>query len=150
MSLYYVDTSALVKRYVPEVGSPWVISWIESAQAHTIIISEITIIELVSALARRQREGAIASTALLQLRTDFLVHVDQEYVVLRVDSRLIIRAEQLVRLYPLRTLDALQLASALEAARIIGSMPTFVSADRNLLSIAAIEGFPTDNPNAHP
>jgi predicted nucleic acid-binding protein len=26
MSVYYVDTSALVKRYVPEVGSAWIVT----------------------------------------------------------------------------------------------------------------------------
>jgi hypothetical protein len=35
------------------------------------------------------------------------------------------------------------------AANVIGTFPIFVTADRKLLAVAAAEGFPTDDPNAH-
>ncbi|MDZ4766916.1 MAG: hypothetical protein SGI73_20445 [Chloroflexota bacterium] len=52
--------------------------------------------------------------------------------------------------YPLRTLDALQLASALVATNFLPDAPIFISADLKLLAAASAEGLPTDDPNAHP
>ena len=56
----------------------------------------------------------------------------------------------LVTQYPLRTLDAIQLASAKQTLTMLNEQITFVSADSNLLVVAATEGFKIDNPNLHP
>jgi hypothetical protein len=47
-------------------------------------------------------------------------------------------------------LDAIQLACAIQAQKLLMVKMTFVSADNNLLSAALSEGFATDNPNLHP
>lgn len=73
MTVYFVDTSALIKRYIPEVGSGWVISWIEPQAGNTIMISDLSTVEIVSGLSRRQREGNITVSAFVQLRNDFLL-----------------------------------------------------------------------------
>jgi hypothetical protein len=56
--------------------------------------------------------------------------------------------------HPLRTYDAVQLASALESTtRLVaaGLLPLrFVSADARLLVAAATEGLMTEEPQAHP
>jgi hypothetical protein len=59
-------------------------------------------------------------------------------------------ARQLVRKYPLRTLDAIQLACALRSSVVLKRAIVFVSADNNLLAAAVAEGFKIDNPNLHP
>lgn len=58
MPLVYLDTSALAKRYVQEVGSEWVV---RLCQREPAAISLIAIPELASALARRTREGALSA-----------------------------------------------------------------------------------------
>jgi hypothetical protein len=73
----------------------------------------------------------------------------QDYLVNRLNTPLLAAANALALLPPLRTLDALHLASALDTARIFKTMPIFVSGDRPLLSVAIAEGFPTDDPNNH-
>lgn len=60
------------------------------------------------------------------------------------------RAQGLLKAHDLRTLDALHLACALEAAQSSGIMPVFVSGDKKLLKAAAGEGFQTDDPYNHP
>ena len=60
------------------------------------------------------------------------------------------QARNLVTQYPLRTLDAIQLASAKQTLTMLNEQITFVSADSNLLVVAAAEGFKIDNPNLHP
>ncbi len=55
MPWYFFDRSALVKRYVAEVGSSWVNGIVDPGSGHTGVVARITGVELVSALARRQR-----------------------------------------------------------------------------------------------
>ncbi len=52
MSAFFTDTSALAKRYIPEIGSAWVASWIEPVEGNLIIISELAFVEQVAVLAR--------------------------------------------------------------------------------------------------
>jgi hypothetical protein len=59
------------------------------------------------------------------------------------------RARQLIFLHQLRTLDALQLASAIEASNFLEEPLVFVSSVRNLLKAATAEKFAVDNPYLH-
>jgi predicted nucleic acid-binding protein len=150
VSLFFVDSSALLKRYVPEVGTTWVRSWIELQAGNIVLIAEVAIIECVAALARRQREGTVATSAFTHLRNDFLLHASYEYLVVLVHTPILKAASELVARHPLRTLDAIQLACASESRHALGEVPIFISADTNLLQIASAEGFPVDNPRLHP
>ena len=107
--------------------------------------------EVLSAFARRQREGSINAAevaALIQkLRSEF----NSRYRVIEVDEVLIERAGELIVQYPLRAYDAVQLAAALRVQSVLTSMPEsqliFVSADNRLLDIAQSAGLAIDNPN---
>src|SRR5271166_2092441 len=55
VAVYFVDSSALVKRYVQEVGTPWVRRLTHRGQAHEIYLASITPVELTAAVARRRR-----------------------------------------------------------------------------------------------
>ncbi len=57
--LAYLDTSALLKRYVPEANSETFDEYL--AQRNPATISRLTLVELRSALARKRREGAISA-----------------------------------------------------------------------------------------
>ena len=46
MTDYYLDASALVKRYAPELSSDWVLEITDPAAEHTVILSEITLAEI--------------------------------------------------------------------------------------------------------
>jgi len=150
VSQFFVDTSALAKRYIIELGSTWVISWIEPNASNLIAISKLTFVEMRSVLTRRVREQSLTPTQANLLWTDFTAHIVSQYMVVSVDDRVLQRAETLVSRYVLRTLDAIQLASAIEAQLLLSSSFTFVSADNNLLTAASAEGLTTDNSNLHP
>jgi hypothetical protein len=55
MTTYYLDTSALSKRYVEETGSNWVRTLVLPEAEHTLLTARITMVEIYSALARRKR-----------------------------------------------------------------------------------------------
>lgn len=144
MKLYFFDSSALVKRYVHELGSIKVQAMTASTTSNIIFVSRITRVEVLSALARLQREGKIDSSKMTM--TIHLFHYDwmSQYQIVEL-------AGQLVQRYPLRAYDSVQLASALSLypflSKIDSQIFTFVSADDRLLTVAQTEGMPTENPN---
>ena len=59
MTTYYLDTSALIKRYVDEPGSDWLQATLSTQPPPSIIVVHLAIVEVTSALARRLREGLL-------------------------------------------------------------------------------------------
>ncbi|MBK6431509.1 type II toxin-antitoxin system VapC family toxin [Candidatus Amarolinea dominans] len=151
MSFYYLDTSALVKRYVAEDGSRWLETAIFQSTDNMVLISRITVVEMRSALARRRREASIQphdhADALSALSEDCLLR----YPFVELESPVVDLAGELLDQYPLRAYDAVQLASALVVHRLLieaNLAPLiFVSADDKLLTVARAAGLQTDNPN---
>ena len=74
MTAYFLDTSALVKRYVTEIGSTWVQD-IAALNTDKLNIAQITWVEFFSALARRQREGSLPASDMNEIIQDFRVHL---------------------------------------------------------------------------
>ena len=155
VNAYFLDTSALVKRYVPEIGSDWILSITDPATDNDLAISQITWVEVHSAFARRLRDRSLSAQRfdliVQKVREDF----ENEYRVVDVDQTLIETATELVMQHPLRAYDSVQLASALrfQSTTLLSQPETrliFVSADNRLLDIAQSEGLATDNPNNYP
>ena len=133
----YFDTSALVKRYVDEPGRREVLQLLRQNEC---VVSAMLPVELRSGLRRRVTEGSIDAARLPAI----LKHVaaDRPYwTLVEVGTDVLADAETLVAAHPIRTLDAIHVASAqLFAARV--SMPglTFVSADKRQTETAAAVG----------
>jgi len=85
----------------------------ENATNSKLAIAQITWVEVLSAMSRRQREGSLSESDFDSICRDFREDFDLEYRVIEVDQALFERAGQLVIRYPLRAYDAVQLASAL-------------------------------------
>lgn len=150
MSNFFADTSALIKRYLNELGSDWVLSWAEPPAGNVIVVSRLVEVEIYSAIARHQRERRLDVAKANELRRDFDFHVETEYLVVSVDDEVLKQARDLVTRYQLRALDAIHLACAAKAQTILGESLIFVSADVNQLAAASGEGFTTDSPLLHP
>ena len=56
---YFLDSSALIKRYITEQGTVLVRSITLPSAGHTIILAQVTQVEIVSGVFRRRREGLI-------------------------------------------------------------------------------------------
>ena len=65
MESVYLDTSALVKRYVEEEGTARVIDLTKDGGSARVIILDVALLESRSAVRRREREGA-GRTALVE------------------------------------------------------------------------------------
>jgi predicted nucleic acid-binding protein len=153
VSDYFLDSSALLKRYITEPGTAWVLALTTPGNGVNILIAQITPVEVVSGIERQCRAGLFAMADAQGMRLLLDRHARREYRITKLGAVIIVRAKDLLNAYPLRAYDAVQLASALEAnARLVGagSPPlTFVSADTRLLAAAADEGLATEDPNAH-
>ena len=153
MSHYYLDASALVKRYVDEVGSDWLRTTIASGQPSLLFTSRMTIVEVISAFARRARDGSLAFEELAIARDAFRGDCLNEYQIMPPTMTVIDMACALLEQHPLRAYDATHLATALGAQQFLVAQGhpafTFLSADDRLNHAASAEGLEVDNPNHH-
>jgi predicted nucleic acid-binding protein len=146
----FLDTSALAKLYHEEAGSEYV-ERIVGQPGSRGFVSRLSLVEMESAFAIKVRTGALDETgrslALRRLRADI------------ARSRLIVgpaigpghyrSAAKLLRVHGvshgLRTLDALQLAIALDMLQA-SWISVILSADKRLCEVAEACGCPAINP----
>jgi predicted nucleic acid-binding protein len=137
------DASAIVPLLVSEQRTRDLLSLLE--RDPTMLVWWGTPVECTSAVARREREGALdsedAATALDRLRS----LADSWQEILPSDP---VRstAQRLLRVHPLRAADALQLAAAILAAEHEPSSLEVVCLDERLVDAARREGFPAVQP----
>lgn len=147
---FYVDTSALNRRYLNETGAVWVRSWIRPAAGNVITVSDLAAIEGFSAYARLRRENRLTPLRHARVQSLLLWHIEREYLVIPLIETVLSQARRLINAYPLRTLDAIQLASAEYAVSMLQEPITFITGDVRLKTAAVVEGFTVDDPNLHP
>jgi uncharacterized protein with PIN domain len=148
---YFFDSSALAKLYQSEAGSDRVEAVLRESNRR-ILISRVTAVEMHSVFARRVRIGNLSPGDAAILRNHFLNDVAAATLtVLAVTDHHYAEAERLLVQHGnarrLRTLDALQLAVALDVHRR-ASLDAVVAADSVLCEVAAAEGLPVTNPEA--
>jgi predicted nucleic acid-binding protein len=154
MRAYYLDTSALIKHYVAEPGSAWLEAAVYQPDDVLALTSRLTMVEVWSVLARRRREASISAQHHADALDAFREDCATRYRFVELELLVVDEAGQLLERHALRAYDAVQLASALVAARTLAdaglTQPVFLSADDHLLALAGAEALSTDNPNLHP
>jgi predicted nucleic acid-binding protein len=141
--LIFLDASAAARRYCQERGS----GQVKDLFHEPVPVCSIVLLgcELISALNRRYREGDLSSAQRHAARE----LVEQDLSGLRlvpVDDDLIGASVRLLDVYPLKTLDSLYLAGALNLQKVSNIPILFVSADRQLLRAAKGEGLKVLDP----
>ena len=125
----YLDTSALIKRYISETGTEDVRAWIRAAEA--ISLSIMTRAETAAGLTRLQSRGILTQenymTALEQFRLDW-----EWYQRLPINEELIARADFLACQHGLRGYDAVHLAAALVWQEALTLPVTLATYDQEL------------------
>lgn len=154
MSDDYLDASALAKRYLSEIGTPWLHALVESGAGNTLWLSEITEVEVAAALAARHRAtGGITRTERDKAVQLLRQHCVQQYTLVATTRAITIEAVALTQRHRLRGYDAVQLATALAVAAASRAValdaPIFVAADGDLVAAARAEGLTAEDPNHH-
>ncbi|MBI2918692.1 MAG: type II toxin-antitoxin system VapC family toxin [Chloroflexi bacterium] len=121
MPVFYLESSALLKRYKSEKGSGFVDELFEAKTAQDVFVtSHLTVLEVNSVY---------------------------RVVVLPVHDGLVADSIELLPAYPLRTADALHLATVVGASRVVGEQAFYVvSADKEIAEACASLQTPVLNP----
>jgi predicted nucleic acid-binding protein len=153
MAAFFCDTSALVKRYVTETGAAWLIPTLHPNLKQRIYIAQITIVEIVSAITRREKGGSTTPQEAVNALNQFEQDWKTEITIIDFSANLVNDAAALARKYALRGYDAVQLATVLEVhnERTALGLPSLIllSADTDLNAAAIAEGLTVDDPNNH-
>jgi len=137
--MLYLDTSALIKRYVDEDGSGRVNELWDGATG--IATSVVAFAEMIAALNRKLREGVLSAREYSRTAASFKGDY-RRIILVPVSAGLNERIEKLARKHALRGFDAIHLASAL-VIRNNGKVEMgFACYDRALNEAALNEGFP--------
>jgi predicted nucleic acid-binding protein len=138
--ILFCDTSALVKLFVQEQHSD---TLREAAQSCShLVVSELTWVEMCSALGLKQRTRQIdvpqSNQALQSLRAQW-----PGYFKLGVDPTLLGNAGELALAFGLRAYDSVQLASVQQAHQHTGNALVFACFDQQLSRAAMALGIST-------
>jgi predicted nucleic acid-binding protein len=151
---YFVDSSALVKRYVQEDGTAWVRRLTRRSAGRRIYLARITPVEVTAAVARRRKGRTLTAAKASSILHRFRQHLAGRYTLIDISPALVNEAMRLANAHTLRAYDAVQLAAALEIRQqhhTAGFAPvTLISADQALNDAATAEGLTVDNPRSHP
>ena len=143
MTFLYLDTSALLKRYVHEAGSDDVIALMADAEA--VVTSHVTRAEVPAAIARAVRRRVLDDDGGRRAHGRFLSEWP-DFGRVPVTDALVAHADTLAWEHGLRAYDAIQLAAALscqETINILGAEMVFATFDRQLRDAAARTGLET-------
>ncbi len=146
MTLFYLDSSAWLKRYFLEPGSDWMTRLFQCGDP--LASSVLGYIEVASALARQQVPRKLDEEKLARLQQQ----VDEDWgdlAGLPLTDEVVGRALRLARGYKLRGADAVHLATALgvnDALAGTGNSLVLIASDEDLLAVAQQTGLAVHNP----
>jgi uncharacterized protein len=154
MYAFYLDASALAKRYVPEAGSALVDEILDNVRGDRIYLLNVGAGEVVSICVRRRNAQLITDAQFHQILADFeseIVH-SADINKMPISNRLATSSFSLIVAHSINSTDAVTLRSALAIAqrlRASGDDLVLVASDQRLLRAAEAEGLRTFNPEIH-
>ncbi len=137
----FIDTSALIKKYIDEPGSGHIDKIMNEAEQ--IFISAITEVETFSTFKRLLIENVIDGNDYKILKNEFETDY-QYYTHVNFDVSISNNAKLLIEKYQLKSLDSIQLGTAI---LLKDEIDFFVVCDDKLIKSGRKEGLKIINPN---
>lgn len=141
--MIYLDSSALIKKYVAEKGTSEVKRFFSGGEL--LWTSKVSQAEVWSAFARRRRDGDFTAGQYRAITRSF-ERDWRSFAVVELSDEVMGMIRRLVERHTLRALDAIQLASAVWAKQNLGEQVIFVGADEPLLRAAEATALKVVNP----
>ena len=135
--ILYMDTSALIKRYIYEKGTDDVIGWMEDADM--IGTALITRAEFSATIARAIRGNRLPEAAAIETLDEFRANW-LNYQHIAIDESLLARADGLAVSHALRGYDAVHLACALTWQELLGAQVSLAAYDFEMREAAQKNG----------
>lgn len=136
----YVETSAVLRWLFAETGGEAIRARL--AVASKVTSSRLTLIEARRVVRRAEQDGRLTSAQCADVLA-VLAQAASTWAMLEISEGVAHRAEERFPNEPVRTLDAIHLASALLLREAFPDLE-IVSADERILANAALLGFVTD------
>jgi predicted nucleic acid-binding protein len=151
MLCFYIDASALAKRYAPEPGTPLVNHLFSKVTPERLIVFNVGVAEVTSLLVRKKNTRRLSATAFSQALIDFGTEIIYSTRIRKVvaDNALVTAALPLIEAYSINATDDIILRSAVDMAtylRTAGDDLVLMASDQRLLNAARAEGLLTFNP----
>lgn len=151
MASFFLDGSAVAKRYVPETGSALVDFIFDNVPEHRILLLNVGVAEVVSVLVRKKNAGALSiadyNQAIAELGSEIIWSAGMS--LLAFGSAVVIDAIAFIITHSINATDAIVLRVALDVAKHLrnqGDDLVLVASDQRLLRAAQAEGLVTFNP----
>jgi hypothetical protein len=139
MKAVYLESSAIGRAFVHGDGEAY--AAVRSAmRGRTSVTSELTLTELNRAWARAEVEHLVTAAQAAEGRRKVGALLTRCHIV-ALDSTILIRAGEAFPAEPVRTLDAIHLATALNWEREVGGELAVCTRDRRVTENAVALGF---------
>lgn len=155
--MLYLDSSALIKRYIQEGGSQELAARLRQAAeaGEAVAVSLLSFAEIHAVLARKVRERTLTSHRYRWVISQFESDWRTNLTPIELSPLVLELIPDLVKKHPLKASDAIQLASALwvakagqpeKARQTFDRLIVFATADRQLAAAAKSERLELFNP----
>lgn len=152
MAVFYLDSSALLKRYRTEKGTGVVDAIYDNrSDEHFLVTSQLTCVEVESVAARARKAGLLNIRAYGALLASFARDISEGVRVIPIDHEALVGAAESVREVPLRSLDAIHYSVVKRMHRRHDAAThhfVFVGSDRELLDACEHAKINTLDPEA--
>ena len=147
--MYYLDSSAIAKRYRTEKGSEVVSALFAHLENEELAItSQFASVEVEALAARALKARLLNRRSYGVMLRLFAGDLERSVLTIPVSSSLVSDAAQIARSLAVRAGDAIHLATAVRVQQIIALKVILVASDRELLLAAESVGFTTFNPES--
>ena len=151
MRFFFLDASALAKRYAPEVGTPLINHLFTTIRHDRLYLFNVGMGEVLSLLVRKKNAGRLSAVASSQAMVEFGTEIVASGMVRKViaDNAVVTAALPLIEAHSINGTDAIVLRLALNLAarlRAAADDVLLVASDQRLPRAAQVEGLLTFNP----
>jgi len=148
MTSYYIDTSALVKRYRVEQGTAVIDNLLHNpTQEDRYFTSFLTVLEFTSSILRLAKGSYIKENTAAEMIARFRRDLSEMFQIWPVDDEVLSTSIGMVEKHLLRSADAIHLATAAVISELLSEPKlVMVSSDRELLIAAENARIQTINP----
>jgi predicted nucleic acid-binding protein len=149
MTIFYLDTSALVKRYKTEEGSD-IIDYLYDnlPKGHRLATSFLTVLEFVSAIRRLLKGNRISKANFETIISTFSQELEP-FLIRSIEDNVVAEALNKVVSHALKSADSIHLSTVLELREIMkdaGEKVVFVCDDDELMKAGRRENLECINP----
>jgi predicted nucleic acid-binding protein len=148
---FFLDASAVAKRYTLETGSARVDYLFDNVAHDRLMCLMLGAAEVASVLVRRRNSGVLSATAFAQSMTNFRSEVvdAEEFGTLPVDNEQILASMSYIERHAINATDAVVLRAAVDLSarlRADGNDVVLVASDQRLFRAAQAEGLISYDP----